>query len=256
MKFGCVVKPSELDAISSSGFDYFEVNGKAIASMDDATFEQFRQSIEKCGLPCYGVNAYCPQDIVIAGPGANLSEGIAYAERLGRRLSHVGVKIVGIGAPLSRRLPPDYSLNDAEAQAVAFFRETGRVFAGYGILVCIEALAPVFCNFITDNQTAARLAAMVGLCNVLILVDYYSMELASQENEPFNSYFKWIKHVHMSDDDGSPYKRAFLNPEKAKTHRNRLKRLHDSGYCGNVTIETDICFDEERARQSLAILKS
>lgn len=252
MKFGCSAQVSELSAVHALGFDYVELRGRELAALTPVQLDFVAAELERLHLPCLALNAYCPPDVVIAGPGFDLSRARSYAEALALRASRLGVLSVGIGSPGSRRLPVDFNRETAWDQARAFTAGTAELFARFGIRVGFEALGPCYCNFINRVQEASRMAEQ--LSGVGLTLDFYNMEQSGEADCPLLPYAHQILHVHISDDLGSPQQRSFLRPEKHALHRSRIKRLAEAGYDGTLSLEVDVPVGPEAAR-SLAFLR-
>ncbi|MDD3334738.1 MAG: sugar phosphate isomerase/epimerase [Eubacteriales bacterium] len=255
MNIGCSIIPGEAATARDCGFAYVELAGKVVHSMDETAFEKLCKELTQASVPCLGFNAYCPKEIVIAGPGYSEANAEAYARELLPRAKALGVKLVGIGSPFSRILPTGFDPALADEQALRFFTATGHVFGEAGIRVCIEALAPCYCNYLNRVEDADALAQAVALPNVGVVADFYNMEHVGQADRELGSLLPRLFHVHISDDDGTPTRRDFLKPERAAFHQQRIRRLLDSGYQGNLTVEVDLPVTKEKAVSTFSILE-
>lgn len=253
---GCTVVPGEAAKAKACGFDYVELSGKAVAAMEDSAFRSLLAELDRAGIRCRGVNAYCPAEIVIAGNGFDECRTADYARRLIPRLKQLGAGLVGIGSPMSRVLPEDYDRALAWKQAVRFYRITAGEMAEAGLRICVEALATCYCNFLNRSEEAFRLAEETGMDNVGVVLDFYNMEhMGEADGLPAGMDVRKMFHAHISDDDGSPRRRDFLRPEKAEAHLRRVRGLIRAGYTGGITLETDLPFDREKAEKSIHILR-
>ena len=97
MKFGHCAQPGEFAAVKRSGYAFTELRGKAVAAMSDEAFDQVCRELDELELPCLGFNAYCPAEVVIAGPGYDRANTRAYAARLAARAGRLGIRQEGIG---------------------------------------------------------------------------------------------------------------------------------------------------------------
>lgn len=253
MLIGITATLDELAAVAATGFDYVEMSGKAIVAMSEKAFLSLQNALSKNSLHCLGLNACCPAEVTIAGPGFDLQVTRRHAERLARRAEALGVCVISVGSPLSRRIPDGYPVDRAIQEASDFLRILRDVMAPTGITVCVEALASCYCNFINTLQEAAMLAR---LTNCKIVLDYYNMELMGEADSDLRSYLPLVAHVHISDDDGSPQLRSPLKPEKAAIHRQHIRWLKEAGYDQRITLETDVPFSEVRAAESLRLLRN
>ncbi len=256
MRVGVSIAPGEAALAKNCGFDYVELAGKHVQRMGQRVFDALRWELDRARIPCLGFNAYCPGDLVIAGEGADPVRAAAYARKLLPRAQALGVHTVGIGSPFSRILPEHYAPEQAFQQTVDFFRATGEVFGLAGIRVCVEALGQCYCNWINRVDEALQIARAAALSNVGVVVDFYNMEHEGEADRCFlQEELPWIFHAHISDDDGTPQQRSFLKPEKAGMHIERVQKLAESGYDGDITLEIDLPLDSPRAIGSLAILR-
>lgn len=256
MKFGICTTTDDCDAPGVDGFDYIELSGRELCALDEDAFDQLCGRIQRGGVPCLRLNTYCPPEIVIAGEGFSVERAAAYAHHCARRAGALGVRSVGIGSPRSRTLPDGFSRRQALQQAVEFFRVTAREFESFGIVVCIEPLAHCYCNFINRVSEALQLLRDSEAPNLRLLLDFYNLEREGEDDINLTRLLPDLAHVHVSDDDGSPYQRSYLSHQRAQEHLRRVERLYHAGYDGTISLEIDVPYDSIRARASLTILKT
>lgn len=255
MKAGCALTPVDYPLMQDAGLDYAELSGRNVCAMESGEFLRLKHVIGDTGLPCRGFNAYCPQEVRIAGPGYSPQTAREYAMRSLSRAEELGVQVVGIGSPMSRNLPEGFDRALAMRQAAEFFAITAEVFAANGIIVCVEALGPCYCNFINRLSEAQAIVRTADLDNLKLVADFYNMEHSGEADIPLEPYLPDIAHVHISDDAGSPRERWFLKPEKREQHITRLQKLFKAGYHGNVTLEIDLPANPGEAAQSIRVLR-
>ncbi len=256
METGCsILDISELGTVKEAGYDYLEMMGKYLVGMDEQDFSLVERALYENAFPCGGLNAYCPESLVIAGPGFDRKRAGEYAAICARRAGAIGVKCVGIGSPRSRRLPEGYDRKVADRQLIDFLKETAEAFGKQGIRVCLEPLAPCYCNYINRLEEAADLVDGIGWENIGLVGDFYNMEETGEADQDL-SRFRRLCHVHISDDDGGPWSRSYLKKERRKLHQIRLNRLYENGYKGAVSLEIDVPAQLERAKDSIRIMKA
>lgn len=257
MHTGCgLVKFDDMILAKELGFDYVELLGREVASMSDAECAAMAEALNKTGIACGGFNGYCPPHIIIAGPGYDPKAAAAYAAKLAVRGRELGIKVVGIGSPLSRMLPEGYDRKRAMEQMKDFLKITADAMGRYGIMVCLEALAPCYCNFVNRAAEAVEITREIGWETVKVVLDYYNMEYTGEADLDMRDWIPDICHVHISDDAGSPSERYFLHKEKLHIHERRIHSLVQNGYKGSVTLEVDLPVSLEEAERSLKLLKS
>lgn len=256
MQIGCsLMGMEEISLAGQIGFDYIELTGKYLVSLDEKDFGKLAGILDRHHLECMGINGYCPADIVIAGPGFEIKRAKQYAKRVALRAKELGTSYAGIGSPNSRMLPQGYSRELARIQVMDFLKATAEEMGKYGITVCLEALAPCYCNFINHVTEAAELTREIGWESIRTVLDFYNMEYTGEADLDLSPWMKELVHGHISDDAGSPRKRYFLNPKKKEIHQRRLRGLKNSGYGGAISIEVDLPLDAGRGAESLKILR-
>lgn len=256
MQIGCsLVRLEDIRLIGMIGFDYVELMGKYLVSIDDTEFAKLVKVLKESHLSCKGINGYCPADIIIAGPGFDLKAARQYAKKVAFRANVAGACYVGIGSPRSRMLPEGYSRELAKKQLMDFLKVTAEEMERYGITVCLEALAPCYCNFINHITESAQVTKEIGWKSIKTVLDFYNMEYTGEADMDLLPWMDEIVHGHISDDAGSPHKRYFLKSEKKEIHQKRLRSLQGSGYGGAITIEIDLPVDTGIARESLRMLR-
>ena len=256
MVIGCATDMEHYQMLKDLGFDYIELQGKAVCAMDDKQYQSVVNTVRQGTLPCMGFNAYCGKDVIIAGPGFNAANAFSYAKKCAKRAEGLGVRTVEIGSPFSRMLPEGYDRALAKKQAVDFFAATASAFVVYDIAVCVEALGVCFCNFINTVEEAVEIIKAAEMPNLGLILDFYNMEHNSEADMDLAPYGQYIRTVHISDDDGSPQRRYFLKAEKYPIHQSRILRLMETGYDGAITIEIDLQVDPSLAGDNLRFLKS
>ena len=256
MRTGCgLVNTSDIALAEQLGFSYVELLGRQLAAMDDGAFAVLEKTLWKAGIRCEGMNGYCPPQITIAGPGFDPGAAAEYSRKLAGRGRALGVRVVGIGSPFSRTLPEGYDRRVAEAQLKDFLKITAEAMGKYGITVCLEALAPCYCNFINYAAEAVEITREIGWDSIKVVLDYYNMEGTGEADRDMGDWIYDIAHVHISDDAGSPQKRYFLRADKCSIHRKRLGSLVKNGYKGTATLEVDLPVNRDDAAHSLKILE-
>ena len=82
MEIGCCISSGNIGKLPECGFDFVELPGKELFRMEPGQITALRRRLDKRNLRCKSLNAYCPENIIIAGPGQNLGEARAYARKI------------------------------------------------------------------------------------------------------------------------------------------------------------------------------
>jgi len=257
LQVGCtLLAEDDIFPAKEAGYDYIELMGKYLVSLSDSDYRKLIQKLDKNEILCQGINAYCPRDIVIAGPDFNIKKALQYAKKCAMRAKEIGTKCIGIGSPGSRNLPKGFLRNTAENQLTDFLKVTAEEFGKYNITVCLEPLAPCYCNFINGAGEAVDIVRRINWENIRVVLDFYNMEHMGEADDNLKSYIPYVAHAHISDDDGAWDRRYFLKEEKTAIHQRRIKDLYNSEYNGAISVEVDLPVHKEMAQKSLYIIKN
>jgi sugar phosphate isomerase/epimerase len=252
---GSAASIADLDILMNAGYDYIELSARYLCGLENRRANEVIHSFLKRDFQCLGFNAYCPPAIQMAGPLYNPKEADAYTRKCLAYARELDIRHIGVGSPLSRRLPPGYPKKEAAEQIRGFLTITADIFGAAGIYVCLEALAPCYCNYINTLSEAAEIINSLNHPFLAMVPDFYNMELSGESNLDLSVYLPLIRHVHISDDDGSPALRSFLKSEKFPIHGQRLKSLLGTGYNGALSVEIDVPADLTRASRTLEFLR-
>ncbi len=77
MEIGCCVSAGNIEKVPECGFDFVELPGRELFQMEPGRIAALRRRLDDRGLRCKSLNAYCPDHIIMAGPGQNLDEARA-----------------------------------------------------------------------------------------------------------------------------------------------------------------------------------
>jgi len=136
-------------------------------------------------------------------------------------------KIIVVGSPKQREIPPEVPRKTAEEWAVDFFRKAGEYAENRGVIVALEPLPSEDTNFINTTEEAVKLAERISSKYVRVMVDLMHV-VRSNENldEILRKYLSWIVHVHIPDIYYKP-----LNLKEAVT------KVLKAGYTGYISLE-------------------
>jgi len=142
-----------IDAIDIAPTKYFP----DVTSATEAAIRSVRRWWQDHGIDIVGM-----QSLLYGTRGLNVFGDIQSQQTLLAHLHHVCRIGAGLGASRlvfgSPRNRDRTGLSDVQAheQAVAFFRQAGDVAARHGVMLCLEAVAPLYgANFMTTTPDCA-----------------------------------------------------------------------------------------------------
>ena len=256
MQFACCSQLSDIQFAADAGFHFVELRGKEIEALPEKDFENFLSAFKDSGLTCTGFNAYCPKEIVIAGPGCDRDNTRRYAATVAERAVKLGASRVCIGSPFSRTLPDGYDRNRAKEECIQFLSDTAEIMDPANIKVGMEALADCFCNFINTCDEALEIIRSITDHKIWLNLDFYNMQAQGEADRSLSDLVPYISNVHISDDvDGDGWKKFAIKPERFEIHKERMERLRSAGYDGTVSLETDLPLSAQPLAQALELMK-
>lgn len=259
MKFGCCAPIRYYYVIKETGFDFIECSGREIAALTEEEFRQWEMVINRGGIPCLAINDYCSEELVIAGPGFDIGKTREYAELICERGSRLGVKLIGVGAPASRKLPEGFDRELAEKQAQAFVTETCTIAQKYGITVMWEACNKCVTNFHTKIHEVVAFVEDLNIDNLKLVIDFYHLSAEGEELTVIEDALPYTVHLHvaMGDDKG---RKNFLTGDGYSYHKEIISTINAHGYDGTISIEPHPHITEreitENGLKSLNMLRS
>ena len=257
MRIGCCTSIENYKAVCDVGYDYIELPGAKICAMSEEDFKAACKTVLEGPIGCNGFNASLAPTVQIAGPGYDPKVNREYAELICARAKAIGAKYVGIGSPMSRRLPDDFDKATARQQGMEFLTMFSEVAQKHGVRVLWEALTRLISNYVNYQKEALEMVKELNLPNVKLVVDFWQMEMNGDEDvTDIKEEMKYTEHLHVSDYvDG---KRTFLLEEKRDFHKKCLAAAKACGYDGTLSVEPDagVGTVEVDGKQTAAMLKS
>ncbi|WHH59341.1 sugar phosphate isomerase/epimerase family protein [Petroclostridium sp. X23] len=253
MKYGCCTSISNYDLLEQIGFDFIELSGRAVTSMSEKEFDKVIDKVSNGHLFCNGFNDYCPPDIAIVGPDYDPVKAEKYAQLICKRGSKLNISTIGIGAPLSRRLPEGFDKATADGQAIEFLAITADIAKQYNITILFEALNNEVCNYVTLMPEAVDIVQKINKENVKIVADFYHMQMMNEDVTDIAYAIPYITHLHIAQDiDGN---RGYLREKYYDQYKSAIAAAMKEGYDSTLSIEALWGDVAKEGKQSLDILK-
>lgn len=254
MKFGCCTTTANYDLLVKCGYDFIELAGAEVSSIEEEKWQQFVKKVAEVGVPCAGFNSYCKDRPAIVGDNFNEDETREYAALIAKRGAELNVKTIGIGAPFARKLPEGYSKEKADAQCRRFLEITCEEAAKYGLTVLFEAVHEHICDYATRTDDALEMVKSLDLDNLQMVLDFYHMEAMGEDRLDFDRCAPYIRHLHFSTCEEN-YGRKYPSESDFDILSKIMKKLSSLGYNGTLSIEAGTDNFESDAIRALEVLK-
>ena len=256
MKIGCCTGMENYEELCELGYDFIELPGNKVITMDEAEIEEARKRINKNNIPCNGFNAYCTAQLPMAGPQFDLQKAKDYAAEICRRGKVLGIKTIGLGSPPARRIPEGYDRLTAIEQIKEFVRVTAEEGAKHGIIILVEPLNSHVCDLITQTREALEIVQNLDMPNLRIVLDFHHLTKSGEDISDIAYVMPYVNHLHIDHtlEDG----RYHLIEQGRPFYSRCIAAALACGYNGTLSIEATASkapFREE-AKESIRILKS
>jgi sugar phosphate isomerase/epimerase len=231
---GMVAGPEDDSLLYASGF---RLIGTAVGSLiaPSLSAEEFDANLKKIkSLKCrlYLCNILFPASLKIAGPVVDEARVMEYLHAVLTRAKRAGVKNLVLGSGGARRLPDDYSREQAKAEFVALAKKMAVAAKQYGISIILESLNSTETNFLNQLSEAAEVVRRVKHRNFRLNADIYHMLREGESPDEIRRAGDVIVYAEIAEkgqrtvpgvaeDDFRPY----------------LKALKDIRYSGPLIIE-------------------
>ncbi|SHI14602.1 Sugar phosphate isomerase/epimerase [Sporobacter termitidis DSM 10068] len=253
MKFGCCTTIENYDLLVKRGYDRIILPAAGIMEMNAQAFDRLRETLDTGPVKCRALNSFCQPRLVLCGPLYNAQAVAAYSRALAGRAGSIGVRYIGVGAPESRSIPPDYPYDTAMLQFGQSLAVLCRACAPYGITVLLEAVCELECNFITTTDEAVNVVEGLHLENLQLVFDTYHAQMMAEDGAPLRRAVKYVRLVHVAQDSSGS--RRYLRRDKMDEYRVYFNVLHENGYDGEVSIEALNDDIETQLLETLEIMK-
>ena len=253
LKIGCCTDIKNYDYLVDIGVDYIELSGSSISAMTDEQFNETLSKIQNGKIKALGINAYCPPDVIIAGPNFDPVRAEEYAKKTISRIDKLNIKKIGIGSPNSRNIPENFSRATAISQLKEFLKINCNVASEYGINILFEAVCTKECNFINTSDEALQIVKELDINNLFMVFDIYHVHTMGEPLNNLDNAFKYIKHLHISQDVNN--KRGYLDNEHLNEYKVYIDRAKKLGYDDTISVEAITDDFKTGMLNSLSILK-
>jgi sugar phosphate isomerase/epimerase len=206
-----------------------------------------RQQTREAGVQIAGLHWLLvkPDGLHLTTPDAEVRRRTAqYLVALAHFCADIGGKVLVLGSPKQRSVPPGISYEQAWDWAQETLRPAVKAAEELGVTWCIEPLSPAETNFLNRAEDAIRFAQSLDSPAARIILDIKAM---SSEGKPIPQIIResagWFAHFHANDPNlkGPGMGNVDIVPI--------LRTLQEVGYDGYVSVEV---FDYSDGAETIA----
>lgn len=198
MQIGCCIKIENYQEANNIGFDFVELSGIEVSSLNEDEWSSFKKLYNHIKLPILGFNAFCDDRVAMVGKNVDNKKSEEYIRKLCLRGNEIHVNNLGIGAPLARKLENNFSLNTAYKQMDDFIDILLVNAKKYKQKILVEALHDQCNDFLTTTKEVYEYISKKNNPNLGLVLDFYHMIKMNEKPNDVSSYMDFVKHTHVS----------------------------------------------------------
>jgi sugar phosphate isomerase/epimerase len=223
------------EMLSKLGYSFIEagVRNFLVPDKPEAEFLANLEASKKSPLPVTACNSFLPGDLKSVGPEAVHNEILEFAETAFRRAQMAGVKTIVFGSGGSRRIPDNFTRQEALGQFVDLCSSMAPVAQKYSVVIVLEPLNRNECNFINSLSQGAEIVNAVNHRNFRLLADIYHMKMDDEGPGEIEKFGNIISHAHIAEKEGRAA--PGTNGEDFVSY---FAALLKTGYSGELSVES------------------
>ena len=252
MKLGLCTSTEKASTAFEAGADYYEISASGeLNDITDAEYETLRNKVlsdEK--IKPLSANGLISATVRLCGPEADCEKITAYAEKVFRRASGLGIKMLVFGSGKAREVPDGYPFDKAYSELLTAAGIFSDVAEKYGQTLALEPLRKKECNIINTVAEGADFVRKVAKNNFRLLADFYHVSESGEDFTAIEQNSDIIAHLHISSRERSIIKdsdRGYISEIAAL-----LKKIN---YSGAISYEGGQSTEAQEIKHMFEILR-
>jgi len=252
-KLGISTSITNNGILALAGYSFVEENvrGFLVPSEPDSVFEEKLALLKASKLPVEACNSFLPGNLKCVGPAPAHEEILKYAEIAFRRAQMAGVKTIVFGSGGARRVPENFSREEAKNQFISLCKQLAPYAKKYDVVISLEPLNTRECNLINSVAEGGEIVEAVNHKSIRLLADVYHMLMENESPSNITKYGHLLYHTHIAEKTGrtSPG----VNNDDFRPY---FKALKDVKYDGRMAIECSWKNMEVQASDAIKVMRS
>lgn len=235
MNISCCASASQCQLVSDCGFDRVVLSARELAQSSSEQLHTLSRTLNRLHLTCRSLNDFCSPELKLCGPEYQLEQVEQYVSQLAPRAAELGITQIGMGAPLSRKIPPKFPRELAEGQLLECMCRAAQLCRPYQIQILMEPICGQATNLLTNTQETLD---FVQACDSLGMVyDIYHAWMMGEDPTAVLPAMDKIEMVHIAHANNG---RRPLTRDNVHCYLPYLQMLQELGYQGEIAVECDM----------------
>lgn len=196
MRFGACTSISNLPLLKKEGMDYIELNFSKICEMSPCELSDIAAQLALYDMRAEAFNGFFPASFPLyTASDAEIAE---YVERGFSRAAALGGRVAVLGSGGARSIPEGEDRQAYETRFAEVLRICGDAAERHGMVVAIEPLAALECNYINTVADGMEICRSIGHPAVKCLADYYHIFRSGEDFSAILNHADLLAHVHLA----------------------------------------------------------
>lgn len=250
MKLGAFGLIEDYEAICRAGYDYAELDMPEIEALNDKEYEEFKELVEKVGLPILtGARLFPIADPLFFKEGFSPLQLKDYVESTCKKSAGAGIKKIIMGNGKARLLLREED-RKREQIMVDLIRMICEIAGENGQEFILEPLGPRYSNYLNQLPEAVEMIRKVNMPNAFIMADIRHMVWNEETFDHLITCKPYIHHIHIDYPTSFP-ERNYPCIEDDYDYLPFLQKIKESGYDDTLTVEADRPKDWNKAHTDI-----
>lgn len=203
---------------------------------DESQYVKLQRAVQQHALPLQSFNVFIPARHRITGPDVQMDRVLDFCRVALGRCADLGGEVVVLGSGGARRVPEDWSHDEARSQFIAFARALEPIAAQNNITIAVEPLNRREDNFLNSVIDGALLIREIDCPHIRLLADQYHMDEDGEDYKHVAQAGALLRHAHTADLKRFP---PGFAPEGETDFKSFFANLRQSGYAQRDDAQRD-----------------
>jgi sugar phosphate isomerase/epimerase len=208
MRYGCVIAPQQIGAAAAAGFDYIELQARALEpeGRHSLMLRSISRALARSRRPVKVevFSGLLPEDLSIVGPAVDHERLQRYLHRAFTAMWALGGVLVVLGVGRSRRVPEGFPRERAVEQFAEALRFIAEQADRNGLDLVLDPLNRTETNLLVKLDDCRRFLAKHDLADIRLLADSYHLLAEDESLAAVETCAPLIAHTHIADSEWLP----------------------------------------------------
>jgi len=232
--FGVCTDSRRFPLLKKAGYSYVEdATGRLLMpAKPDAAFDARKTFVLENKIQVLACNSFVPGNLRSVGKKRNHEAVLSHATTVFKRAAELNLKGIVFGSAGSRKLDPEQSWAEGEAQFVELLKKMAPLAEAHQIEIWLEPLNRKEDTLINTQKQGAAVIEKVNHPSLGLVCDLFHVARNEEPPQDIQETAKFVRHGHIAEKEGRLWPGA--NQYDFTPY---LKALEKGGYSGTMSME-------------------